>query len=98
VRELEAIDNVGAVKDEEAPGLAGRGFAGFGRFVVFERDLGAGDAVGGEGKRARRLEIGLFFGSGHAAVFGGGLGGVVEAAEGKLLCGERVLGACGGRG
>jgi hypothetical protein len=79
--ELQRVDYVGALEDEDAPRLRGRRLAGFGGLVVFERDLGAFDAVGELGEDACGLEVGLLLCWGCAAVLCGWLGRVVEAAE-----------------
>lgn len=59
--------------------------------MVLERDLGALDAVGMLRKRASGLKVGLLLVDGCAAILGGCLIRVVDAAEGDLLVGQRLL-------
>lgn len=53
--------------------------------MVFQGYLGAFDAVGVFGEEAGGFEVWLFFVRGCAAVFCGGEGRVVQAAEGYFL-------------
>src|SRR5689334_11269208 len=89
--ELNCVDHVVPFEYEQAPWLRCGRLACLRGLVVFEGDLGALNAVGMLGKRASRLKIGLFLVDRRAAILRGCLVGVIDAAEGDLLVGQRLL-------